>query len=52
MSVFHLWTPPERKRFMGWSDTWVGCGRLSGFLMQLMSCEPVWEFADRIQITQ
>jgi hypothetical protein len=43
--------PPERKRFLGWSDTWSDAAICPASDAAMQCREPVWEFADRIQIT-
>ena len=48
MTAFHLWTPPFRQgKTLGSLLRVVGC-----CLRQEDSRRPVWEFADRIQITR
>src|SRR6516162_5967943 len=53
MAAFHLWTPPFRQgKTLGSLLRVVGCCHLSGLgLRQEDSRRPVWEFADRVQIT-
>jgi hypothetical protein len=54
MAAFHLWTPPFRQgKTLGSLLGVVGCCHRSGLWMrQEDSRRPVWEFADRVQITQ
>jgi hypothetical protein len=51
MAVFHLWTPPFRQgKTSGSFLRVVGCCHL--LMRQEDSRRPVWEFRDRVQITQ
>src|SRR6516165_1408795 len=53
MTALHLWTPLfTQGKTLGLLLRVVGCCHLFGLMRQEDSRRPVWEFADRVQITQ
>jgi|SRR6516162_1578810 len=53
MTALHLWTPLfTQGKTLGLLLRVVGCCHLSGLMRQEDSRRPVWEFADRVHLTQ